>query len=57
MLLTHVAAADLSLLRNLYGQPAMSRAFGRLRSRFRDDLLIRREGRLRGQAVAKALST
>jgi hypothetical protein len=31
----HVAAADLNLLRIRYGQPAMSRAFGRLRSQFR----------------------
>ena len=61
MLLTHIAAADLNLLRILYvlleerhvsraakrcflSQPAMSRAFGRLRSQFRDELLIRRRG-------------
>jgi DNA-binding transcriptional LysR family regulator len=61
MLLTHVAAADLNLLRVLYvlleerhvsraaercflSQPAMSRALGRLRSQFRDELLIRRKG-------------
>ncbi len=61
MLLTHIARADLNLLRLLYAlleerhvsraahrcflsQPAMSRAFGRLRRLFRDELLIRRKG-------------
>ncbi len=61
MLLTHIARADLNLLRILYvlleerhvsraaercflSQPAMSRALGRLRSSFGDELLIRRKG-------------
>jgi DNA-binding transcriptional LysR family regulator len=61
MLLTHIARADLNLLRLLHvlleerhvsraaercflSQPAMSRALGRLRSLFQDELLIRRKG-------------